>query len=73
MAVVLVALALMAAACADGAQPRALGPVALTAYRATVAGGSASVASSYTYATGDGSRTTENGSGVFSWTSIGAR
>jgi hypothetical protein len=75
MAVVLLALSLIAGACADSArsgeasQPLAKGLVALTAYRATVAGGSASVASSYTYATGDGSASTETGSGVFSWTS----
>jgi hypothetical protein len=65
------AVSLVAAACGGGGAPTSagpLGPVALTAYKATVAGGSAKVASSFVFATGSGS-STETASGVFSWTS----
>jgi len=65
----LVLLTLSAAACDAGSPSSALESesVTMTAYRATVAGGSADVSSAFSYRTGSGPEVIETGSGVFSW------
>jgi hypothetical protein len=69
--VFLVVVSLAAAAC--GSQVSTLGPVALTAYKATMAGGSANIATSFVERTRGGIGWNETSSGVFSWSSnIGA-